>query len=231
MKKPYNVFLFFYVLILIVYFTATTSFAKNNAEITEAILQKTSGKIVEQGLKYELDFKGNGEEKVVSLFSNLPLQRETPDVKVKKDAFQYCIEFKTKNCRGYVQHLKGTESKIVVNLVEEDNFHNIDELKTKLEDVMKAEGLQFKCFEYVKAKTEKKDLNEAKKIVESALIKGGASKASWIGINQGYSVTAYTGKGEQMKMGKELIDINCAIRSYDSGIYVIVGTPVISTCY
>jgi hypothetical protein len=231
MKRTYNVFIFFYILLIVVYFNTTLSLAKNSEDLVKTILQKTSGNVVEYGLKYELDSKDNGEEVVVNLFSKLPLQRETLDVKVIKDSFQYCIEFKTDGVKGYVQYMIGMEKKIMVSIVEEKDLENISEHKSKIESIIKDEGLQFRCFEYVKAITSVKDAAQAKEIVETTLKKSGASNTSCININKGYSITAYTGKGEQMKMGNELIDINCAIRSYDSGIYVIVGTPVISTCY
>lgn len=231
MRSSFRILVFLYVLVFVVYFNVTTSLAKNSEEIVSLILQQTSGNVVEHGLRYEFKFEGRGEKIVSEIFSDLPLLRNKIDVEVIKDKFQYCIEFKEYNSRGYVQYMKGKEEKIIVNFIQERNIEDNGGRKTEIENIIRTKGSEVLCFEYVKATALLSDKVQTKNIIETVLKKGGASNINSININDGYSITAYTGQGKPMKVGTELIDINCAIQSYDSGTYVIVGTPVISTCY
>lgn len=231
MKKSYNKFLFLYILAVVGYLSATTSLAKNSEDVVKVILEKTSGTVVEHGLKYEMDFKGNGEVVSTDIFYTLPLNRESIDVKVVKDDFQYCIEFSDDTKKGFVQYVRGEEEKIVVSMVEKNGLLNFEQQKTQIDNILKTKGSEVVCFEYTKASTTQADILHTKDIIEEIMKEKGVTNLNSVKISGGYSLTAYTGEGKPMKVGTELIDINCAIRSYDSGNYVIIGTPVISTCY
>lgn len=231
MRNSFRLLVFLYVLIFVGYFNVTTSLAKNSEEAINLILQQTSGNVVEYGVKYEFKFRGDGEKLVSDIFSALPLAKHTLDVKVVKDRFQYCIEFQEYNSRGYVQYMKGKDEKIVINFIEEINVENNGGRKLEIEKLVKTKGAEVLCFEYIKASAKFEDKLQTKNIIETVLKKSGASNINSININDGFSITAYTGQGKPMKVGNELIDINCAVQSYESGTYVIIGTPVISTCY
>ncbi|MDP4089926.1 MAG: YwmB family TATA-box binding protein, partial [Bacillota bacterium] len=231
MNKIHRVFLFFFISIIFVYINSTVSYASNYFELSTKLLEKTADRILEYGIRYEFSCTENGENTCVEIFHGLYPNSSDVSSMIYKNNDQYSVQFDIDASKGSIEYLKEPEGRIVVNIAESKSIKQLEELRTKIDEITKAKSRGALCYMYIKASLKTKDLSAAKETVKGILRKGGASNIKDITISGGYSITAFTGNGTPMKVGNELVDINCAVCSYSSGNYIIIGMPIISTSY
>ncbi|NLZ47281.1 MAG: hypothetical protein GX895_00595 [Clostridiales bacterium] len=218
-----------YLLLLIVYISKVTVLADSIEDISGSILKKTNGSIIESGLRYELTISGNPEESFKEIFDLLSINKE--DVEVSDgEGSKREIAFHNSNVKGFIAYSQ-ENSKIIVELVEEGHLENIASKKNKMDEFLKRKVWKVVRYEYLKAISPEKNISNLKAEIEYVLKAFDANNISSVHIEKGYSITGYIGIGNSMKNGNHLIDINCAVRSCESGSYIIIGTPVISTSY
>ena len=204
--------------------------AQSIKDISSSILKETEGKIIEYGLRYELTISEEPEKSCKEIFNLLSKKKEDLLVSNGTGGNKFSIEFHDEKSRAFIGYSQENK-KITVEFVEEGDLETMVLKKREMDEYLKKKPWKVVKYEYLKAKTREEDLVKVKGQIEDILKAFGADNIASVNIQKGYSITAYTGIGNSMKNGNELIDINCAIRSCESGTYVIIGTPVISTSY
>lgn len=217
--------------IIIIYVSGTISYAQNFQQFSTKIIAKLSGSVEEYGLKYEFSYSENGDNICAEIFHELFPASEGMYTTIYKDSNQYTIQYYTDKVRGCIQYFNEPERKVIVNINENKTLDQLEQLKIRADKIVYTKNSAAMRYIYIKSKIDSKDISQTKELVETILKKSGASNIKSSDISGGYSITAFTGMGTPMKVGKELIDINCAICNYNSGNYVIIGMPVISTSY
>lgn len=221
-----------YLLLFITYISKVTvsASAQSIQDISSSILKETKGEIIEYGLRYELTISGNPEESCKDIFDLLSIKKEVVVVNNSAEGSNINIEFNDDKIRGVIAYSQ-ENNKVTVELVEEGDLESITFKKNKMDEFLKRKEYKVVRYEYLKAVSPEKDISKLKGQIEDLLNAFDVCNIASVHIQKGYSITGYTGIGNPMKNGNELIDINCAIRSCEAGSYVIIGTPVISIAY
>ena len=216
-----------YLLLLIIYISKVTVSAHSINDISSSILKETKGKIIEYGLRYELSISGNPDESCKEIFDLLSTKKEAVVVNNGAEGPKLRLEFHDDKIKGFIGYFQ-ENNKVTVELVGEEN---ISSKKNKMDEFLKRKSWKVMRYEYLKAISSEKDILKIKGQVKGILKAFNVDNIASIHIQKGYSITGYTGIGNPIKNGNGLVDINCAIRSCESGSYVIIGTPVISISY
>jgi hypothetical protein len=233
MKKFYFIAICLYIIFIIGSFNKNILQSREKNDLFAEILKGTKGEIVEYGLKTSFRTSSEGEKKCVDILGKLELDNHHEvNVTVLKNNNVYCIEFKTDEISGYIQYTKYSDyGTITIDILEHKSSLGLERLRDRVESAIDNEAEKVKYFEYVKARIESTDLVYTKDLIVSLLKENGAANIETVDLGRGTSTTAFTGHYEPMKNGNGWIDFNCALYSYESGNYVIIGTPIIMTSY
>lgn len=219
-----------YLLLLIIYIGKVSVVANSIEYISSSIVKETKGKIIECGLRYELSNIGNSEESCREIFDLLSIKKEIVIANNSAEGSGISIEFHDDKIKGFIGYSQ-VNSKITVELVGEGNLDIIYSKKNKMDEFLKEKPWKVEPYEYLKVLSPEKDIVRLKGQIDGILKAFSVGNIESVEIGNGYCITGYTGVGNPIKNGNELIDINCAIRGCESGSYVIIGTPVISIAY
>lgn len=232
MKKTYLFVFCFYLILVLGIFNKSVLKTKASFDLFNEVLQDTKSEVLEYGLRVTFPVVVNdGEKECMEIFKGLNLSNNKK-VDISSDKNIYTLDFRTDDFSGYINYIKSEDyGTITIDIVENKSVLELNELRDRIDDAVKDRNGKRKYFQYIKAKTELKDITYAKDIVVDLLQKKGAVNIETIDLDKGSSITAYTGYYEQMKKGRRLIDFNCAVFSYESGNYVIIGTPIIMSSY
>jgi hypothetical protein len=88
-----------------------------------------------------------------------------------------------------------------------------------------------KYYFYLKSKVKENNLSLVNDKINKILKNSGAKNIDTVEINKGFSTVAYTKRYETVKNNGLLMDFNYAVTSYNSGNYIIIGTPTIKETY
>lgn len=196
------------------------------------ILKNTESEILEFGIRTNYSTENEGERECANILNKFNLDG-SKNIDVFKDKNLYTLEFKTEEISGYIQYIKKNYDRgtITISVIEHKANLGLNELRNRVEKAIDNSSEEKKYFQYVKAKTGLSDITYAKDTIAGLLNRRGAANIDSIDIGKGSSITAYTGDYERMKSGLGWIDFNCAVVSYESGNYIIIGTPIIMNSY
>ncbi len=220
-----------FLMIGIIFLFCDFSLANKNSDLFDDILKKTSSKTVEYGITASFTTDKNGEEVCNDILKKLNFSNVSNKSILKNEKI-YSIEFGKDNTNGYIETMKYENHNVItINLVEKSNSNLLKDMKNKLQKCIEDKNVTVKYFQYLKAQVYNKDVNATNNEILKILKSHGASNISTIALKNGYSTTAYTGIYDAMESNGKPMDFNYAICKYNSGNYIIIGTPEILAAY
>ena len=200
-----------------------------NDNIFDCILKDTNGEIVEYGLITNFQHYWEGEKVCKKILKNLNINQNDYRDTIKNEKI-YCIEFDDNNLEGYIQNTRYDNDNIItINIKGKNKANELDKLEEELTGALKDENVRF--FKYVKARIDEKDLQKTNKDIITLLKDFRGENIETIKIDHGYSTIAYIKKYNPININGKPIDFNYALCSYNSGNYIIMGTPEILISY
>lgn len=209
------------------------SYAYKRIDLFTSILNETKGEVIEYGLKTRFKTCKNGQESYSYFLNIINSNKPNCRVKVTKDKYNYCIEFEDESSKGYMEFFTSEEGNIIsIEIIEKGSENNLQKLKDEIKCITSFwVDNEVNYFQYLKAKLPNGDLDNTNKRINSLLKSEGAVNLNSIKINNGFSTSAYTCRYEQIKSNGKLMDFNFALCRYQSGNYIIIGTPEIVVSY
>jgi hypothetical protein len=197
-------------------------FVAENPEIISRIINISNGLIVTTGIK--ADFKVNTYEAVQydsmleKISNNFTV---TGDLKNKD---YYSIDFKEGGISGYLECIKDNNiNNFSLCLEEESGKNNLDELAKMITKLTGKKNEDLKIDKYIKCKLENNNILKVNnELIEKIKVEG-LKDIQTIKYNNGYSNVAFVQRGNNKET------VNFVVCNYNSGSYLIVGTPEIFT--
>ncbi|GAA0744332.1 hypothetical protein [Clostridium oceanicum] len=234
MKKTKGTMLFTMIIILVTIsfscFFYNKSYAKKNINLFDEIINETNSKVKEKGVEFVFTLKNKNDLKKISSYLNLNYKKV-----LNKLDNNNSIKLDENNIIGYIDKFYENNNTIIsIKLSSKrEGLHIIDKIKNDIQLNLKEKKYNFKIFEYVKSKSSDTNIDNINKNLLKTLKKYRCSNINTIRLERGYSTIAYTNtkKYDQIISNDKFVDLNCAVCKYDSGNYVIIGTPQINTTY
>lgn len=221
---------FFASMILILLVIINFRFIKTNAQVSEEYLnnalKNTSSNIEEIGLSTNYKTNNDGKKECDRLIKDMSVN----DSRVtSNNNNSYCVEFNDNNTSGYIESIKkSTYYDISINIKIFTDKNKINELKRKVTESIKCKSI---CYIYIKAKSKMKNINEISRNIKNYFTQKGARNLKTTKMNNILSTTMYTGRYDYIFDDNERVDLNCAVCRYDTGNYIIIGTPILNINY
>lgn len=204
---------------------------KKSGDIFAAILNETNSEIVEYGLKTVFKAENNGEKECADIINKLDIGEEK-QFSVYRDEKSYSINFTSKDISGYIESINvENTNRITVEIVEHKSIYDMEALQQQLNRALGCKKEELEFFQYVKSRIRETDVKAANDFIIKLLKKEGATNIVTTDLGSSVSTIADTGKYKKIKNGKSYMDFNSAVCSYESGNYLIIGTPIIMTTY
>ncbi len=231
MKKKNIIILSIIFALGIIFLFCDYSLANKNSDLFDDILKNTNSKTVEYGITAVFTTDENGEKLCEDILKKLGFSHKNGESVLKNEKI-YCIEFGKNNVNGYIETMKYENHNVItINMVEKDGKNGLKEMKNKLQKCTEDKSVTVKYFDYLKSKISDDNIDGTNNKVLKTLKSRGASNINASKLENGYSVTAYTGKYDVIQSNGKLIDFNYAVCKYSSGNYIILGTPEIIVSY
>jgi hypothetical protein len=195
------------------------------------LLFNTESRIIEYGLKLSFN-TDNNKAKGLAILKSLDIYEPDYKIDILQNDTSFSISFQSENRFGQiVSYRNDLNSKISLEIIEKGDKLALEKLEHKLRQKLNFNDQDITIFRYLKARSNIQDINNINEIIIKELTKINAKHMEVISLDNGFSITALTGNYEKIKNGYTYIDFNCAISSYDSGNYLIIGTPIIMKSY
>lgn len=196
------------------------------------LLVSTDSTIIEYGLKLSFNTDNNDKVQCFEMLRSLDISEADYKIEISQNETSFCIDFQSENRYGQlVSYYNDLNGKISLEIIEKGDKLALQQLEHKLRQKLNINNQDITIFKYLKAKSNIESIDDINKIVIKELTKINAKHIESIGLGNGFSITALTGNYEKIKSGYTYIDFNSAICSYDSGNYLIIGTPIIMKSY
>ncbi len=180
--------------------------------------------IEENGVKvqYNTNHSILEECKKLSTYFNVDFKPE--EIKRNEDIYYFTKIIISGNRQAKVTlENEGQDTIVEIELVENTKKVIVDDLKKELAKLVDDTFINIQYFSYVKGKLNtQKQINEINHYLQTKLKENGATKVNSIPINSGVTGVASNNREFQF---------NYSIFEYNSGKYLIVGTPTIFTTY
>jgi hypothetical protein len=157
---------------------------------------------------------------------------DSNNTKISENADIYTIDFIKGNVSGFIQATnENNQIYVTIDVREKSTVNNINMLKKNIENAVDKKYKNVKYYFYLKSKVTENNLSQVNDKINKILKNSGAKNIDTVEINNGFSTVAYTKRYETVKNNGVLMDLNYAVTSYDSGNYIIIGTPTIKETY
>lgn len=207
------------------------SYQGKNMDVFSSIIASCSGKTVEYGVTVQFDTFDSRQEIANHIFNKFNVNNKLEKQTSLNDE-SYSIKFHGNSMDGYIESIKYDDHNIVkVDIIKHDKKYLLRQFNSYVHSRMKDFSNDIRYFQYVKVKTEDKDIKKTYDKCAGTLRKIGTAYINTDALENGYTSTAYTGRYESIKSGGEDIDFNFAVVKYSTGIYVVMGTPEIMETY
>jgi hypothetical protein len=217
-------------LLTVVFQNKEISYANTNESLFSEILLESNSELIEYGLKMSLSEVRN-EELLKSQLLDAFKCTLSDDKKTEKSHY---IEFKNDELQGYLESVyESTGTVTNLEIIKHGQNLRLAELQDKLLNVLESNkvGKIKSLYRYIKAKTFDDDKEQLSDKIITKLRYNKAENIDKIDLGNTISITALTGRYERIKNGEAWIDFNSAICGYESGNYLIIGTPIIMKEY
>ena len=233
MKKRYMVLLIICFVMMLNFIIKKNFYSNENIDIYKSIIEKTESNVVEYGLKTNFKTDNNGINECTQIFNSLKHEYYAGlNMNTIITGETYCIEFNSESICGYIKYyLNDDEGNISISVIEHRSELNFQGLKDSITKAIGSKKEEIKFFQYAKAKMKTTDRLKSYDIVAEILKNKGASNVDTIDLKSSLNITALIGDSNLIKDGNKWVNFNCAISSYESGEYVIIGTPIIMENY
>lgn len=216
--------LFLFIAILFVQLFINGRVFADNSSLVNKIAKETCAVPVEYGSTSIFKFTGRGN----ILVSNIEEKSDYDCIcESNSEGEFYTISSKDKNIELQIKFAEN-QGEVDIKASDEENYKKV---KTILNEALKKESIKADIYEYTKYKIKDNNLRNINSKVNTLLKSSRTSNLNETAISNGYSITGFTGLGRRIINMGSPIDINIAILSYESGSYLIIGTPEIMTAY
>lgn len=230
MKKKNSIFLIIFFITGSIFLISDFSLASKGWDPFNDILQMTNSKIVEYGITATFITDKDGEKVCNDILKKMNFI-DAKNKSVLKNEKKYCIEFGKNNTNGYIETMKYENHNVItIRLVEKSNNNLLSDMKCNLEKCIDDRSVTVKYYQYLKSEVYA-DVDTTNDKILKVLKNHGASNITTVALKNGYSSTLYTGLYDAMQSNGKLMDFNYAVCKYNSGNYIIMGTPEILLTY
>lgn len=222
------------ILVFILLFPGSQNYTLSSVKkdnLFDDIVTEINGEACECGLT--ANFVSNGEEESIckNIYGKLQIDG-SPKLNITKKKDTYCIEFDNGKLKGYIEDMRDEKNNFVtISISENIKKNNLTSLNERVSNAIEKKRSEVKYFQYLKAKLPMNDLKKVNNEIINLLKKKEASNIDTLPINGGYSTVAYTKRYEIRRENDKWEDFNYALCNYNSGNYIIIGTPEIITSY
>lgn len=200
-------------------------------DLFEEIINKTESNVMEYGVSASF-ITGDIDQKTLEDTLKIMGYYNPSTMSITIKGNVHSIDFKKGDTYGYIESVKEDKATYTTLYIKEKNIiNNINILKNNVENALKKKYKNVKYFLYLKSELKQSDLTEVNNQIKTILKNNGAKVIDTVKINNGFSTVAYTKKYQAIKNNGYLIDFNYAVTSYNSGNYIIIGTPIIKETY
>ena len=224
-NKSICILLFF--LFAVLFQNKEISYGNTNESLFNEILLDSNSELIEYGVKISLqEVKNEGmiKSQILEVF------KCTLSEDIRTENSHY-IKFKNDELEGYLETTYENKEKVTyIEIIKYGQKLQLSELETKLLSLLESNKVK-SLYRYIKAKTFDEDKERLSDKIISKLIYNKAGNIEKINLGSTISITALTGRYERIKNGEAWIDFNSAICGYESGSYLIIGTPIIMKEY
>ncbi|KOA18351.1 hypothetical protein CLHOM_32530 [Clostridium homopropionicum DSM 5847] len=207
-------------------------FIYNKVDFFKEMLTTTKGQVVEYGFKTHFSSETNGQE-LSSYFVNQITLEKGITVRTIETKGNYYIDFARDNLIGNINIIGHEQlNDITVEVIEKSKENDLNNLEGKYKSIVNGiSKSNYSEYQYLKASIPTSDLSTLQKEIISLLKNKGAINVSTVKLEKGFSTSAYTNKYKPKKNNGKLMDLNYALCNYNSGSFIIIGTPEIFTSY
>ena len=180
--------------------------------------------IEENGVKVQYSTSRSIFEECKKLSTYFDLDFKSEEIK-KNDGIYYFSKVIVSGNRQTKVTLEneGQDTIVEIEIVQNTKQIIVDDLKKELAKLVDDTFINIRYFSYVKGKLNtQKQISEIKDYLQEKLKENGATKVNSIPINSGVTGVASNNRDFQF---------NYSICEYNSGKYLIIGTPTIFTTY
>lgn len=202
-----------------------------DVQLFDDIIELTEGDIMEVGIRFTFNIDENEKEVLDKILSKLNVE-DIKKVEKTTDHGNNSLNFNSEKVNGTITNIKeGTNSSIVLSIIEKSKYNNVQELKNNIFESLNISSKNPKYSYHIKAKIPSNDISSINDKLISFLKDNGNTNIDSIKINNGFSTVAYTNLFEPIKNGNKRIDFSYAVVSYTSGNYLFLGTPILMIPY
>jgi len=207
-------------------------FIYNTVDLFNEMVTTAKGQVVEYGFRTHFSSETNGQE-ISSYFINKITLEEGTILRTSEENGSYYIDFTRDNLKGSINIVEHEQSNdITIEVVEKSKENGLSILESKCNSII--DGISknnYSDFKYLKARIPTTDLPTIQKEITILLKNKGAINVSTVKLEKGFSTSAYTNKYKPKNNNGKLMDLNYALCNYNSGSFLIIGTPEIFTSY
>jgi hypothetical protein len=231
MKKIGLIFSIYYVFSML-FINSEVAYASMRNILFRQLLVNTESTLMEYGLKFTWNTDNNNKIECLKILKNIGIDESGYKIDISQNETMHSINFQSEDRYGQIESYSNNLSdKISLEIIEKGDKLAIEQLEHKLRRRLNLSSHNITVFRYLKAKSNISNISSINEIVIKELIENNAKHIESISLDNSLSITALTGYYEKTKNGYTNIDFNCAVCSYESGNYLIIGTPIIMKSY
>lgn len=220
----------FFMLCIFLVLNCKLLYAKES-DLFEEIISKTGSTVIEYGVSANF-ITGTIDQEALKDTLKVMGYYNPGNMSISIKGNVHSIDFSKGDITGYIESDKEADGTyITLNIKEKSTTNNINMIKNNIENAVGKKHENVKYFMYMKSKLKQSNLTEVNNQINTILKNTGAKSIDTVEINNGFSTVAYTKKYQTIKNNGNLIDFNYALTSYNSGNYIIIGTPIIKETY
>lgn len=190
------------------------------------ISEKIDGTAVEYGINFILQDLQNDYESFSKVLQNKNEYKCIDEIDNDKG---YYGKFESDNNEITIKGIKGLKEKKYDILIKNKNGSMCSTNYLKLLNLNNKKIIRVS--NYIKVKLNENDLERYKNMTLIELSKQGFKNIETVSLREGYSGTAKRNLFFSNEVGEKINDLNFALCRYDSGNYLVLGTPVITALY
>jgi hypothetical protein len=200
-------------------------------DLMDEIINSTGSNVVEYGVSASYITNNMEIETLKDTLRTLGYY-DSKYVSISESENVYTIDFIKGNVYGFIE--AANENNVIyvtIDVKEKNTQNNVNLLKKNIEGVIEKKYTEVKYYLYLKSKIKENNLSIVNDQIYKILKTRGAKNIDTVEIDKGFSTVAYTKRYETIKNNGVLMDFNYAVTAYDSGNYIIIGTPTINVTY
>lgn len=195
-------------------------------EVLTSIAKFVNMEICETGVKMIYYCNDNAESQLKSLLQKSPIK----DISSIKNDSEDIYFSNISNYDEFIE-LQGVDlkeqCKITINYKILNSENSLNKIEEYLQKYTENKVVEAKYFKYLKGKLDSNNMDYYNDQIIKALKKYGATNISSLKISNGITSTAVL----KNKYNNKKINLNYSICSYESGTYLLIGTPFLDELY